>query len=150
VLVESKCFFCSCCLLLIKVRALSMVVAFDSSSSFTKCVSLNSSIACSFSRLSSDVSAISNARFIIESSATRQTWYCSGKCCVTYSLMFSLACSCRYCTSVPIEDVDTCSRCAISAYVKPRPLNSMTLSLRHCNISALFLVFVLKFPVFPS
>ena len=46
-----------------------MVVAFDSNSSLTKCVSLNSSIACSFSLLSSDVSSMSNACLSMVSNA---------------------------------------------------------------------------------
>ena len=136
---------CCCrCLVLISLKTLSMVVALLKSSSFVIWVSLNNYSACSFSLLSFDLVIITNAFLNTVSSAVRHTWYCSGRFCVVYSLMFSLACSRKYCTSSPIKDVDTFSRCAISAYVKPRPLNSMTWSLRHCNKSAL--LFVLKFP----
>ena len=67
-----------------------MVVALDSNSSLTKCVSLNSSVACSFSLLSWELSKISNTRLIISFSALRHIWYCSGRCSVTYSSMDSL------------------------------------------------------------
>lgn len=77
-------------------------------------VSLNKSIAYSFSLLPCELSYISNARLIISSNAEGHTWYCSGKCSVTYSLMDSLACSRRYCTSETMEVLDTCSSRAIS------------------------------------
>jgi hypothetical protein len=69
---------------------------------------LNSPIACSFSLLSGKVSTISNARLIMTSSAVRYTWYCSGKCSVTYSLIYSLAWLRKYCMSELIEASDTC------------------------------------------
>jgi len=82
-----------------------MVVALDNNSSLTRWLSLNSSIACSFSVLSGEVSNISNARFIIAllSTAVRHTWYCSGKCSVTYSLIDSLALLSRYCREAEIS-----------------------------------------------
>ena len=130
---------CCCCLFLIQFKALSMVVAFDSNSSFTKCVSLNNSIACSFSLLSSEVSSISNACLIIVSNALRHTWYCSGKCSVTYSLMDSLAWLRRYCISKLIDAFDTCNSRAISVWLTPGP-QLYYLDLRHSNCS----IFVLK------
>jgi hypothetical protein len=93
-----------------------MVVALDNNSSFTRWVSLNSCIACSFSRLSSVVCNISNACLRMVSNAERHIWYCSGRCSVTYSLIVPLACSRRYCTSELIEALETCSSKAISAF----------------------------------
>ena len=112
-----------------------MVLAFDNNSNLTRCVSLNSSIACSFSLLSSVVSSISNACLSIVSSAERHTWYCSGKCSVTYSLIVPLACSRRYCISRLIEPSATCNSRAVYAWLMPLALISTTFALLH-SISA--------------
>jgi hypothetical protein len=125
-----------------------MVVAFESNSSFTKWVSLNSSIVCSFSLLSSEVSSISYVCLSIVSSAIRHTWYCSGKCSVVYSLMDSLAWLRMYAMSELMEALDTCNSRAIYPRLKPLDLSSTTLDLFHSNCSAL--VFVLKVQKFPS
>jgi hypothetical protein len=42
-------------------------------------------------------SSISNARLVVSSNAVRHTWYCSGKCSVTYSSMDSFAWLRKYC-----------------------------------------------------
>src|SRR5918912_742694 len=110
------------------------------------CVSLNNSIACSFSLLSSDVCSILYACLSMVSNALRHTWYCSGKCSVTYSLMDSLAWLRRYCTSELMEAIDTCNSRAISVWLMPLDRISTTLDLLHCNCSG----FVLKFQIFPS
>src|ERR671931_2107617 len=117
-----------------------MVVALDNNSSLTRCVSLNTSIACSFSLLSSDVCSISNVCLSIVSNALRHIWYCSGKCSVTYSFIDSLAWLRKYCISEVIEVLDTCSSRAISQWLKPLALISTTLDLLHSNWSD----FVLK------
>ena len=91
--------------------------------------------------LSSVVWSISNTRLSISSSAARQTWYCSGRCSVTYSLMDSLAYSRRYCTSEVMEAFDTCSSRTISWELKPLDLSSMTLLLRRSDWSVLCSIF---------
>jgi hypothetical protein len=61
---------------------------------------------------------------------TGHTWYCSGKCSVTYSLMASLAWLRRYCISKLIEAFDTCNSCTISVWLNPLALVSTTLEER--------------------
>src|SRR5919198_1623514 len=95
-----------------------------------------------FSLVSGEVSNISNVCLSIVSNAVRHTWYCSGKCSVTYSLMDSLAWLRKYCISKLIEASDTCSSRAISIWLIPLALISTTLDLRQ-SIS-LTLIFVLK------
>jgi hypothetical protein len=117
----------------------------DSNSSLTKCVSLNSSIACSFSLLSCDVSSISNACLRIVSNVQRHTWYCSGNCSVTYSRMHSLACLRRYAISELIEAFDTCSSCAISIIIIRRVEVSFFMYSLPCLVTFAVSVFCFRF-----
>ncbi len=56
-----------CCGLFLIVQSAIYVAALDNNSNLIRCVSLNNSMACSFSLLSAEVSNISNARFAIVS-----------------------------------------------------------------------------------
>ena len=128
---------CCCCLLLIKFKALSMVVALERISSFVMWVSLNKASAYILSLLSCESCSISYACLRIVSSAVRHIWYCSGKYSVVYSLMDLLACSRRYCTSSTMQVLATWSSRAISEWFRPLDFNWMTFSRRHSNCSAL-------------
>ena len=72
---------------------------------------------------------LTNCFVSVASKAERHTWYCSGKCSVTYSLIVHLACSRRYWTSEVIAVLDTCNLEAISWWVIPLTLISTTLFL---------------------
>jgi len=119
-----------------------MVVALDNNSSLTRYVSLNSSIACSFSKLSSEVSSISNACLSIVSNAQRHTWQVL--CDIFLNGLFSMISQVRNVRSDLALDI--CNSYAISPWLKPLDLISTTLDLLHSNWSD----FVPKVQVFAS